>query len=217
MFTGLIEAVGTVAELKPSAGGFRIRIRSTLASALTPGDSLAVNGVCLTVVTAEHGEVHADIGPETARVTTLGSLRPDQSVNLERPMAADGRVGGHFVQGHVDGTGVVDEIRPDGDSHWLTVSFDRSLAPYFIRKGSVAIDGVSLTVAGLGASMFDVMIIPFTWANTALASLKVHDRVNLECDMIGKYVARAVALAGEQSGAGTDLKIEGPTSSRGRP
>ncbi len=132
-------------------------------------------------------------------------------------MAADGRVGGHFVQGHVDGTGVVDEIRPDGDSHWLTVSFDRSLAPYFIRKGSVAMDGVSLTVAGLGASMFGVMIIPFTWANTALASLKVHDRVNLECDMIGKYVARAVALAGEQSGAGTDLKIVGPTSSRDRP
>jgi len=148
-------------------------------------------------VTVDDGEVQADIGPETARVTTLGSLRQDQSVNLERPMAADGRVGGHFVQGHVDGTGAVDQIRPDGDSHWLTVSFDRSLAPYFIRKGSVAVDGVSLTVAALGSNVFDVMIIPFTWANTALSSLKVHDRVNLECDMIGKYVARAVALAEE--------------------
>jgi len=197
MFTGLIEAVGRVAALKSAAGGLRVRIRTGLASSLSPGDSLAVNGVCLTVVTVDDGEVQADIGPETARVTTLGSLRQDQSVNLERPMAADGRVGGHFVQGHVDGTGAVDQIRPDGDSHWLTVSFDRSLAPYFIRKGSVAVDGVSLTVAALGSNVFDVMIIPFTWANTALSSLKVHDRVNLECDMIGKYVARAVALAEE--------------------
>ncbi|HXD20175.1 MAG TPA: riboflavin synthase [Vicinamibacterales bacterium] len=198
MFTGLIEAVGKVAELKSAAGGFRVRIRTGLAQSLSLGDSLAVNGVCLTVVAVDQGEVQADIGPETARVTTLGSLRPDQSVNLERPMAADGRVGGHFVQGHVDGTGVVDEIRPDGESHWLTISFDRSLAPYFIRKGSVAVDGVSLTVAGLGGTVFDVMIIPFTWANTALASVKVHDRVNLECDMIGKYVARAIALAEEE-------------------
>jgi riboflavin synthase len=195
MFTGLIEAVGTVAGLKPAAGGFRIRIRTSLAPALTPGDSLAVNGVCLTVVTVDGGEVHADIGPETAHVTTLGSLRQDLSVNLERPMTADGRVGGHFVQGHVDGTGVVDEIRADGDSHWLTLSFDRSLAPYLIRKGSIAVDGVSLTVAGLGATVFDVMIIPFTWANTALSSLKVNDRVNLECDMIGKYVARSLELS----------------------
>jgi riboflavin synthase len=198
MFTGLIEAVGTVAELKSAAGGFRVRIRTGLASSLSPGDSLAVNGVCLTVVAVNQGEVQADVGPETARVTTLGSLRQDQDVNLERPMAADGRVGGHFVQGHVDGTGVVDEIRPDGDSHWLTVSFDRSLAPYFIRKGSIAVDGVSLTVAGLGGTVFEVMIIPFTWANTALSSLHVRDRVNLECDMIGKYVARAISLAEEE-------------------
>jgi riboflavin synthase len=198
MFTGLIEAIGKVAELKSASGGFRVRIRTGLASSLSLGDSLAVNGVCLTVVALDDGEVQADIGPETARVTTLGSLRQDQSVNLERPMAADGRLGGHLVQGHVDGTGLVDDIRPDGDSHWLTVSFDRSLAPFFIRKGSVAVDGVSLTVAGLGATVFDVMIIPFTWANTSLSSLKAHDRVNLECDMIGKYVARAVALAEEE-------------------
>ena len=145
----------------------------------------------------DRSEVHADIGPETARVTTLGTLRHDQRVNLERPMRADGLVGGHFVQGHVDGTGIVDEIRPDGDSHWLTVSFDRSLSPYLIRKGSIVVDGVSLTVAALGGTVFDVMIIPFTWANTSLSSLKVRDRVNLECDMIGKYVARAVALAEE--------------------
>jgi riboflavin synthase len=197
MFTGLIEAVGTVAELKTAAGGFRIRIQTSLAADLSPGDSLAVNGVCLTVVAADDGGVHADIGPETARVTTLGSMRGEQQVNLERPMRADGRVGGHFVQGHIDGTGIVEEIRPDGDSHWLTISFDRSLSPYLIRKGSIAVDGVSLTVAGLGGNAFQAMIIPFTWSNTALSSLKVRERVNIECDMIGKYVARAIELTEE--------------------
>lgn len=195
MFTGLIEAVGEIAEVKTSPGGFRIRIRTTLAADLASGDSLSVNGVCLTVVTADGGEVHADIGPETARVTTLGLLRKEQRVNLERSMRADGRVGGHFVQGHVDGPGLVEEVRPDGDSHWLTISFDPSLAPYLIRKGSIAVDGVSLTIAGLGENVFDVMIIPFTWANTALSTLTVGDRVNIECDMIGKYVARSLELA----------------------
>src|SRR5215831_3386961 len=164
MFTGLIEAVGEIADVKTSPGGYRIRIRTTLAADLASGDSLSVNGACLTVVTADGGEVHLDIGPETARVTTLGSLRQQQRVNLERSMRADGRVGGHFVQGHVDAPGFVEEIRPDGDSHWLTISFDSSLAPYLIRKGSIAVDGVSLTVAGLGGNMIDVMIIPYTWA-----------------------------------------------------
>ena len=195
MFTGLIEAVGDLAEVTTSPGGFRIRIRTTLAADLASGDSLAVNGVCLTVVTADGGEVRADIGPETARVTTLGSLRQGQRVNLERSMRADGRVGGHFVQGHVDGTGFVEEVRPDGDSHWLTISFDPSLAPYLIRKGSIAVDGVSLTIAGLGENVFDVMIIPFTWGNTALSMVAVGNRVNIECDMIGKYVARSLELA----------------------
>lgn len=194
MFTGLVEAVGEIAEMKPSPGGYRVRIRTTLAADLVSGDSLAVNGVCLTVVTTDGGEVEADIGPETARVTTLGSLRQQQRVNLERSMRADGRVGGHFVQGHVDGSGLVEEIRPDGESHWLTISFDASLAPYLIRKGSIAVDGVSLTIARLGENVIDVMIIPFTWANTALSSLQVGNRVNIECDMIGKYVARSLEL-----------------------
>jgi riboflavin synthase len=197
MFTGLIEVVGTIAELKTTTSGFRIRIRTPLASELAPGDSLAVNGVCLTVIAADKGMVHAEIGPETARVSALGSLQHEQRVNLERSMRADSRIGGHFVQGHIDGTGVIDEIRPDGDSHWLTISFDRDLSPYLIRKGSIAVDGVSLTVAGLGGNVFDVMIIPFTWANTNLSSLRLRDRVNLECDMIGKYVARSVELMEE--------------------
>ncbi|MSO29590.1 MAG: riboflavin synthase [Acidobacteria bacterium] len=194
MFTGLIETVGRVVEVKSTGGGTRLRIHTALASELAPGNSLAVDGVCLTVILAEEGDVHADIGPETARVTTLGSLRRDQDVNLERPMRADSRFGGHFVLGHVDGTGTVDEIRVEGDAHWLTISFGDDLAPLLIRKGSIAVDGISLTVAGLGDSRFDVMIIPFTWEHTNLRALRVGERVNLECDMVGKYVARAAEL-----------------------
>lgn len=201
MFTGLIESVGRVAEVKTTGSGVRLRVSTELAAALTPGESLAVNGVCLTVRLAEGGDVHADIGPETSRVTTLGSLRRDQAVNLERPLRADGRVGGHFVQGHVDGIGAIDEIRTEGDAHWLTITFARALAPHLIRKGSLAIDGVSLTVAGLGETKLDVMIVPFTWEHTNLRTLRVGDRVNLECDMIGKYVARAVEIAAAQAAA----------------
>ena len=199
MFTGLIETVGEVAEAKATSAGVRIRVRTALAGELTPGDSLAVNGVCLTVTLAEKGELHADVGPETARVSTLGALYRGQPVNLERSMRADARFGGHFVQGHVDGTGILEEVRHDGDAHWLTVAFPATLAPYLVRKGSIAVDGVSLTIAGLGDSRFDVMIIPFTWEHTNLRALKGGDRVNLECDMIGKYVARSLELAGIES------------------
>ena len=192
MFTGLIESVGQIAEVKTIGTGTRIRVKTALAPELKPGESVAVNGVCLTVVTADGGEMHADIGPETARITTLGALAPGQAVNLERSMRADGRFGGHFVQGHVDGTGTVEEVRPDGGAYWLTIGFDPSLAPYLIRKGSIAVDGVSLTVAGLGDRRFDVMLIPFTWEHTSLRNLRPGGRVNLECDMVGKYVANAV-------------------------
>ena len=196
MFTGIVEEVGRLVEIKPMSGGYRVRIRSALASELKPGDSLAVNGVCLTVILTDDGEVHADVGPETARITTFGALQRDQGVNLERPLRLDARLGGHLVQGHVDGVGTVDEIRSDADCRWLTVSFPPALAPFFIRKGSVAIDGVSLTVAGLGEKQSDVQIVPFTWTHTAFEALKSGDRVNIECDMIGKYVARAIEIAG---------------------
>ena len=194
MFTGLIEALGEIADVKNTGAALRLRIRTPLASSLAPGDSLAVNGVCLTVTLAGGGDAYADIGPETARLTTLGSMRRDQVVNLERAMRADSRFGGHFVQGHVDGTGVVEDLRPEGDAHWITVSFPPALAAYFVRKGSVAVDGVSLTVAGLGDDRFDVMIVPFTWMHTSFPSLRAGSRVNLECDMVGKYVARAAEV-----------------------
>ena len=194
MFTGLIEALGQIVDVKETGSGFRLRIQTALAPELTAGDSLSVNGVCLTVTHAGDGEMYADVGPETARVTTLGSLRRDQPVNLERAMRADSRFGGHFVQGHVDGTGTVEELRQDDEAHWLTVTFPPELASYLVRKGSVAMDGISLTVAGIGEDRFDVMIIPFTWAHTNLPSLRVGSRVNLECDMVGKYVARSMEL-----------------------
>ena len=194
MFTGLIETVGHVSGLASVPSGFCMRIRTPLAAALTPGDSVAVNGVCLTVTVIDGDELQADIGPETARVTTLGSLRSDLPVNLERSLRAGDRLGGHFVQGHVDGIGTIDAVRQDGDAQWLTISFPVSLAPYLIPKGSIAVDGISLTVAALRDRQFDVMIIPFTWSHTNLSSLRVKDHVNIECDMLGKYVVRATEL-----------------------
>lgn len=196
MFTGLVEAVGELIERKPMSGGFRLRIAAPIASELSPGDSLAVNGVCLTVILAEHGEVHADVGPETVRVTTLGSLPHGSVMNLERPLRADSRFGGHFVQGHVDAIGQIEEMRRDQDFHWLTVGFPSNLAPYIVHKGSIAVDGISLTVAGLGPGRFDIMVVPFTMEHTNLGRIQAYDRVNLECDMVGKYVVRAAELAG---------------------
>jgi riboflavin synthase len=197
MFTGIVEAVGTLAEVKGTGGGYRVRVRTPLSAEMKVGDSLAVNGVCLTVILIDGEHVLADVGPETSRITTLGGLQRGQAVNLERPLAANGRLDGHFVLGHVDGVGVVDEIRVEGESHWLTIGFPPALVPFFIRKGSVAVDGISLTVAGLGERQFDVMIIPFTWESTTLKTLHQGDKVNLECDMIGKYVARAMELRRE--------------------
>jgi len=196
MFTGLVEAVGELIERKPTDRGFRLRIGTSLADELSPGDSLAVNGVCLTVILAEKQQVHADVGPETNRVTTLGSLAHGSAVNLERPLRADSRFGGHFVQGHVDAVGHIEELRQDAEFHWLTVSFPSQLAPYFVHKGSIAVDGISLTVAGLGVDRFDVQLVPFTMEHTNLHRAQVRDRVNLECDMVGKYVVRAAELAG---------------------
>jgi len=194
MFTGIVEGVGSLAEVKGTGGGFRVRIHTPLSAEMKVGDSLAVNGVCLTVILIDGEHVLADVGPETSRVTTFGALQRGQEVNLERPMRGDGRLDGHFVLGHVDGVGVIEEIRTEGESHWLTIGFPSALAAYFIRKGSVAIDGVSLTVAGLGERQFDVMVIPYTWAHTSLKGLKKGDKVNLECDMIGKYVVRMMEL-----------------------
>ncbi len=196
MFTGLIEDVGKLVERKPTSAGVRLRIATSVAKEMSVGDSLAVNGVCLTIILAEGDEVHADVGPETLRVTTLGTLNRGALLNLERPLGADGRFGGHFVQGHVDAIGHIEDLRAEAEFHWLTVSFQPALAPYIVHKGSIAVDGISLTVAGLGADRFDVQLVPFTMQHTNLQAAQLRDRVNLECDLVGKYVVRAAELAG---------------------
>jgi riboflavin synthase len=194
MFTGIVEAVGTLAEVKGAGGAYRVRIQTPLSATMKAGDSIAVNGVCLTVILVDGENLLADVGPETARVTTLGTLQRGQEVNLERPLKADGRLDGHFVLGHVDGIGVIEEIRAEAESRWVTVGFPSTLAPFLIRKGSIAVDGISLTVAGLGEKQFDVQVIPFTWTHTSLKGLRRGDKVNLECDMIGKYLIRSLEL-----------------------
>jgi riboflavin synthase len=196
MFTGLIESMGEVAEVKPTTGGFRLRIVTSLAGALVVGDSLAVNGVCLTVAAADAQGIHADVSPETARVSALSMLRRESIVNLERPLRADARLGGHFVQGHVDATATVEDIRQEGESYWITIRFPPLLAPYIVRKGSIAVNGISLTVAGVDDRHFDVQIIPHTWQHTNLHLSKIGDLLNIECDILGKYVVRVAELAG---------------------
>src|SRR2546430_1851768 len=196
MFTGLVESVGELLERKARSGGFRLRIASPLAPELQGGDSIAVNGVCLTGILAEQDQFHADVGPETLRVTTLGRLTRGCAINLQRPLRADSRFGGHFVQGHVDAIGHVEELRAEAEFQWLTVSFPHELSPFIVHKGSIAVDGISLTVAGLGTDRFDVQIVPYTMAHTHLRRAQVRDRVNLECDIGGKYVVRATEVAG---------------------
>ena len=194
MFTGLIEAVGEIAEMTAIPSGFRVRIQTDLAHELQPGESVAVNGVCLTVVEIKSGSFSAEIGPETAKVTSLGDLKSGALVNLERAMPANGRFGGHMVLGHVDGTGTIQSIRPEADFWWVTASYPAALAPYLIHRGSVAVDGISLTIATLEATTLVVQIVPYTWSHTNLRALRAGDRVNLECDMVGKYVLRAMEL-----------------------
>jgi riboflavin synthase alpha subunit len=196
MFTGVIESLGTVASVERSPAGIRLVLDADVERELTPGDSLAVNGVCLTVVASDRPGIHADVSPETARVTTLGSARPGLLVNLERSMRADARVGGHFVQGHVDATGRIDAIEQEGDAYRVRVSFPAPLAPLLVHKGSIAVDGISLTIASLDGDRFDVQIIPHTWERTNLHAVAAGDAVNLECDILGKYVARALELRG---------------------
>ena len=194
MFNGLIEARGAVFELAPIPDGFRIIVTTPLAAGLVLGESIAVNGVCLTVVETDSKMFQAEISPETLRVTALGTLQAGRVVNLERPMLADARVGGHFVLGHVDWVGRVSGIRRESDFHRVTVTFPTALASYLVNKGSVAVDGISLTVAALEKDNFMAQVVPFTWEHTNLSNKAIGETVNLECDIIGKYVARVMEI-----------------------
>ena len=194
MFTGLVEAIGEVVAVEQRPGAVRIYLTAELGDSVAIGDSIAVNGVCLTAIEAGGPALAFEAGPETMRVTALGELAPGDRVNLERAMRADTRLGGHFVQGHVDAIGTIVDVRPDGEFTWVRVRFPQELAPQLVLKGSIAVDGISLTVAALGDDSFDVQIIPHTWTHTNLRGAHAGMRVNLECDIIGKYVARAMSL-----------------------
>lgn len=192
MFTGLIEATGKTREIERIPHGLRFAVVTDLARKLNLGDSIAVNGVCLTVTEKDDQSFTAEISTETIRVTTLAKLRASQIVNLERPIAADGRLGGHFVLGHVDGVGSIACIEEHSDFCLVSVSYPESLNPYIVLKGSLAIDGISLTVAGLDDYRATVQVVPYTWLHTNLQSLNVDDPVNIECDIIGKHVVRVL-------------------------
>jgi len=194
MFTGLIEATGRVSALEGGAAGARLRVASDMGAALRDGDSIAVNGVCLTVAARDDREFLADLSRETLSVTSLGGLTPGRLVNLERPLRADARLGGHFVLGHVDAVGRILAFTPDGDSRWLEVELPAALDPYVISRGSIAVDGISLTVASVAPARIGLQIIPFTLAHTTLAEARVGEPVNLEVDVLGKYVVRLIEL-----------------------
>ena len=194
MFTGLIEAVGRVSVVDELPGARRIVIDTPLAAELGLGDSIAVNGVCLTVVRQSANGFAADVSPETLRVTTLGEWRVGRRVNLERPMRADDRLGGHFVLGHVDAVTELIAVRADGDCYWLEFRVPHAIEACLIPKGSISVDGISLTIAALTPASFAVQIVPHTWAQTALSDVTPGASVNVEGDVLGKYVARMMSL-----------------------
>jgi riboflavin synthase len=189
MFTGIIEALGTVAEIQARPEGARLIVEApSVAEGTAIGDSVAVNGVCLTAVAVAPPRLAFDAIPETLRRSDLGQLRVGDRVNLERPLPAGGRLSGHFVQGHVDGTGRIQGIMNEGTSQRIRISLPPDLRRYVVEKGSIAVDGISLTVAALDADAFEVAIIPHTRAVTTLGQKAAGAEVNLEVDILAKYV-----------------------------
>ena len=185
MFTGIVEEVGVVAKI--SDNGMTV-LATKVTEDLKLGDSIAVNGTCLTAVSFDRTEFSVDLSPETVRRTSLGRLSVGGPVNLERALLASDRMGGHIVQGHVDGTGRIMSTKRDGDSTIFRIRVPKRLNRYIVEKGFVAVDGISLTVVKIGASSFTLAVIPYTLKNTNLAALSIGDRVNLEADILAKYV-----------------------------
>lgn len=191
MFTGIIEEVGTITSIRKGAGSCVLAVAaSKVLEDAHVGDSIATNGVCLTVMHLRETGFEADVMHETLDRSSLALLRPGSPVNLERALAADGRFGGHIVSGHIDGTGTITTITEDGNAVWLTIAASPEVLRYVVEKGSIAIDGISLTVATVDTHGLRVSVIPHTRASTALAAKRVNSIVNLECDIIGKYIRR---------------------------
>ena len=196
MFTGIVEELGTIRSIRRGAASAVLSIGAeAVLSDLRIGNSVAVNGVCLTATGVDGSGFTADVMHETLQRSSLGALGPGSRVNLERAMAADGRFGGHIVSGHIDGTGTIAERRRDDNAVWYTVSAPPALLRYIVEKGSIAIDGISLTVASVEADRFSVSVIPHTAAVTLLGAKGPGDVVNLETDIIGKYVERLLRPA----------------------
>ena len=196
MFTGIVEECGTVLGVLKNGVSGSLQIQaSTVLEGTKTGDSIAVNGVCLTVTKLTKSSFTADVMAETFRRTNLGSLGKNSRVNLERAMAADGRFGGHIVSGHIDGTGVISRIKEEGNAVWIYISAPQSILNLIVEKGSVAVDGISLTVAAVSDKEFAVSVIPHTRENTALSGKNTGAVVNLENDIIGKYVQKLTGTA----------------------
>lgn len=205
MFTGIIEEIGTVKQVQSGTTACILTVSaSTVLSDVHIGDSIAVNGTCLTVCRSDGSSFSADVMPETMRRTNLGKLRPGSKVNLERAMSANGRFGGHIVSGHIDGTGTVKKMQREENAVWVTISADASVLRYIVEKGSVAIDGISLTVANVTQQDFSVSVIPHTAQQTTLLSRTPGDTVNLECDIIAKYTEKLLRPQA-QSGLSADF------------
>ena len=213
MFTGIIEEVGTVEALERGAAGARLEVRAKrVLSDLVIGGSIAVNGVCLTAVAVTETSFAADLSPETLDRTALGSIRIGTPVNLERPLTPSDRLSGHFVQGHVDGTGEIVTLDPAGDGNWLLeVRVPKTLSRYLVFKGSIAIDGISLTLAAVDDDVVSVAIIPHTYQVTSLHGLRPGLKVNVECDMLAKHLEKLLASMsiGESKLSIEELKRQG--------
>jgi riboflavin synthase len=207
MFSGIIEEVGRVAALEPNGEMVKLVVAAPLvASDAHVSDSICVNGVCLTVTQKEDDRLSFDAVPETLSRSSLGDLAVDSPVNLERSLAVGQRLGGHFVQGHVDSTAELLATLDKGDSWEFTFETDPDLTPLLVEKGSIALDGISLTLARVNVNRFTVAIIPFTWEHTNLSSRKVGDRVNVEADILGKQVLRAMVYM-QQGGQITETLL----------
>ena len=203
MFTGIVEELGTIRAVRRGAASAVLSIgASEVLSDLKIGDSVAVNGVCLTVTSLDDGGFTADVMHETLNRSSLGALIPGSRVNLERAMPANGRFGGHIVSGHIDGTGKVASVRPDDNALWYTIYAAPELLRYIVEKGSITIDGISLTVAAVDDTSFSVSLIPHTAAVTTLGKKRAGDTVNLETDIIGKYVEKLLRPAPESERQG---------------
>jgi riboflavin synthase len=195
MFTGIVKELGRVEEVDASDDGARLRIGATLASELAEGDSVAVNGACLTATAVGNGSFDADVMHQTLSLTTLGELESGSAVNLELPLRPTDRLGGHVVQGHVDGTATVTELTADGFAKRLRIELPDELLPYVVERGSIAIEGVSLTIADLTDTGLEVSLIPETLERTTLGAVEPGDHLNVECDVLARYVRRQAGLS----------------------